>query len=203
MKKRITALLLCLVMVFSLIPTSVWASELSVDPTTVTPDLSTVKVQVKCSADSTQREYAITDADHGSWVYSVGTLGRHYCTTELNIANFIDKFNNDPETRGAHTHKAALNALATASWEWSDVTNKWERGSASIIECSYDGTGGEIVPGDVPEAPTTDSLKDYLVTVKCINPKVSNSTYCHDCQYGLGAAALLASLSRFLTPSTL
>ena len=125
MKKRITALLLCLVMVFSLIPTSVWASELSVDPTTVTPDLSTVKVQVKCSADSTQREYAITDADHGSWVYSVGTLGRHYCTTELNIANFIDKFNNDPETRGAHTHKAALNALATASWEWSDVTNKW------------------------------------------------------------------------------
>ena len=27
MKKRITALLLCLVMVFSLIPTSVWASD--------------------------------------------------------------------------------------------------------------------------------------------------------------------------------
>lgn len=33
MKKRITALLLCLVMVFSLIPTSVWATE---PPTTDT-----------------------------------------------------------------------------------------------------------------------------------------------------------------------
>ena len=48
MKKRITALLLCLVMVFSLIPTSVWASELPVEPTK-TPTFSDVKVQVKCS----------------------------------------------------------------------------------------------------------------------------------------------------------
>lgn len=31
MKKRITALLLCLVMVFSLIPTTVWAAVCTVD----------------------------------------------------------------------------------------------------------------------------------------------------------------------------
>lgn len=183
MKKRITALLLCLVMVFSLIPTSVWASELPVDPTAVTPDLSTVKVQVKCSADSTQREYAITDADHGSWVYSSGTLGRRYCTTELKKANFIEKFNNEPGIGKTHADENP-NDPVTAQWWWSDVTNNWEPVSETIeIECTCDGTGGEIVPGAVP-APTTDDLKG-LVTVKCINPKVSNGTNCHDCQYGL------------------
>ena len=78
MKKRITALLLCLVMVFSLIPTSVWAT----DP-------------------------PATDA----------------------------------------------------------------------------GSGG--IEEQDPNAPTTDDLKG-LVTVKCINPKVSNGTNCLDCQYGLG-----------------
>ena len=184
MKKRITALLLCLVMVFSLIPTSVWASELPVDPTAVTPDLSTVKVQVKCSADSTQREYAITDADHGSWVYSSGTLGRRYCTTELKKANFIEKFNNEPGIGKTHADENP-NDPVTAQWWWSDVTNNWEPVSKTIeIECTCDGTGGEIVPGAVP-APTKDDLKDCLVTVKCINPKVSNGTNCLDCQYGL------------------
>ena len=172
MKKRITALLLAMMMVLSLIPTSVWAAEPSVDPTTVTPDLSTVKVQVKCSADSTEGEYAITDEDHGEWVYSTGTLNRHYCWTELNIANFIDKFNNDPNNSSLHTHAAALNAYATASWEWSDVSNSWIKGSASTIECSYDGTGGGIEPNALTEDDAKAILKESKaqVAVKCINP---------------------------------
>lgn len=183
MKKRITALLLCLVMVFSLIPTSVWASEVSV-PSDQKPALSTVKVQVTCATDSTQQEYDITEADHGNWSYSYGTSGQVFCETELNRSNFIEKFNNDTENGKTHKHAYDERGTAIATWEWNTVSNTWEPVSETIeIECTCDGTGGEIVPGAVP-APTTDDLKG-LVTVKCINPKVSNGTNCLDCQYGL------------------
>lgn len=86
MKKRITALLLCLVMVFSLIPTSVWASEIPVEPAK-TPTFSDVKVQVKCSADSANhpiRTYDLSNEDfrssasnlwdhpdYGTWHYTI------------------------------------------------------------------------------------------------------------------------------------
>lgn len=181
MKKRITALLLCLVMVFSLIPTSVWASELPVEPTK-TPTFSDVKVQVKCSADSANhptRTYDLSNENFrsSSTTWNNPDYGTWHHTIVLNRATLIQQFNADTST--THTDTTP-NADTRITLDWDSANETWVQSSVAVIECECDGT----VEID-PEAPTTDDLKG-LVTVKCINPKVSNSTYCHDCQYGLG-----------------
>ena len=179
MKKRITALLLCLVMVFSLIPTSVWASELPVEPAK-TPTFSDVKVQVKCSADSTHdRTYDLSNEDFrsSSDTWNNPGYGTWHHTIVLNRATLIQQFNADTGT--THTDTTP-NADTRITLNWDSDKEEWVQSSSEpvVIEC---GCKGEEID---PNAPTTDDLKG-LVTVKCINPKVSNGTNCLDCQYGL------------------
>ena len=180
MKKRITALLLCLVMVFSLIPTSVWASELPVEPAK-TPTFSDVKVQVKCSADSANHPTRTYDLSNENFRSSSATwnnpdYGTWHHTIVLNRATLIQQFNADTGT--THTDTTP-NADTRITLDWDSANETWVQSSVAVIECECDGT----VEID-PEAPTTDDLKG-LVTVKCINPKVSNGTNCADCRYGL------------------
>lgn len=179
MKKRITALLLCLVMVFSLIPTSVWASELPVEPAK-TPTFSDVKVQVKCSADSTHdRTYDLSNEDFrsSSDTWNNPGYGTWHHTIVLNRATLIQQFNADTGT--THTDTTP-NADTRITLDWDSANETWVQPSVAVIKCECNGT----VEID-PNAPTKDDLKDCLVTVKCINPKVSNGTNCLDCQYGL------------------
>lgn len=181
MKKRITALLLCLVMVFSLIPTSVWASEIPVEPAK-TPTFSDVKVQVKCSADSANHPIRTYDLSNEDFRSSASNLWDHpdygtwHYTIVLNRAELIKQF--DKDTGKIHTDTTP-NADTRITLDWDSANETWVQSSVAVIECECDGT----VEID-PEAPTTDDLKG-LVTVKCINPKVSNGTNCLDCQYGL------------------
>lgn len=180
MKKRITALLLCLVMVFSLIPTSVWASEIPVEPAK-TPTFSDVKVQVKCSADSANhptRTYDLSNENFrsSSTTWNNPDYGTWHHTIVLNRATLIQQFNADTST--THTDTTP-NADTRITLDWDSANETWVQSSVAVIECECDGT----VEID-PEAPTTDDLKG-LVTVKCINPKVSNGTNCADCRYGL------------------
>ena len=182
MKKRITALLLCLVMVFSLIPTSVWASELPVEPTK-TPTFSDVKVQVKCSADSANHPTRTYDLSNENFRSSASNLWDHpdygtwHYTIVLNRAELIKQF--DKDTGKIHTDTTP-NADTRITLNWDSDKEEWVQSSSEpvVIEC---GCKGEEID---PNAPTTDDLKG-LVTVKCINPKVSNGTNCLDCQYGL------------------
>lgn len=180
MKKRITALLLCLVMVFSLIPTSVWASELPVEPAK-TPTFSDVKVQVKCSADSTHdRTYDLSNEDFrssSSNLWDHPDYGTWHYTIVLNRAELIKQF--DKDTGKIHTDTTP-NADTRITLDWDSANETWVQPSVAVIKCECNGT----VEID-PDAPTKDDLKDCLVTVKCINPKVSNGTNCLDCQYGL------------------
>lgn len=182
MKKRITALLLCLVMVFSLIPTSVWASELPVEPAK-TPTFSDVKVQVKCSADSANHPIRTYDLSNEDFRSSASNLWDHpdygtwHYTIVLNRAELIKQF--DKDTGKIHTDTTP-NADTRITLNWDSDKEEWVQSSSEpvVIEC---GCKGEEID---PNAPTTDDLKG-LVTVKCINPKVSNGTNCLDCQYGL------------------
>ncbi len=184
MKKRITALLLCLVMVFSLIPTSVWASELPAKPAK-TPTFSDVKVQVKCSADSANhpiRTYDLSNEDFrssSSNLWDHPDYGTWHYTIVLNRAELIKQF--DKDTGKIHTDTTP-NADTRITLNWDSDKEKWVQSSSEpvVIKCECNGT----VEID-PDAPTKDDLKDCLVTVKCINPKVSNGTNCLDCQYGL------------------
>lgn len=164
MKKRITALLLCLVMVFSLIPTSVWASELPVEPAK-TPTFSDVKVQVKCSADSTHdRTYDLSNEDFrsSSDTWNNPAYGTWHHTIVLNRATLIQQFNADTGT--THTDTTP-NADTRITLDWDSANETWVQPSVAVIKCECNGT----VEID-PEAPTTDDLKGCLVTVKCINP---------------------------------
>lgn len=182
MKKRITALLLCLVMVFSLIPTSVWASEIPVEPAK-TPTFSDVKVQVKCSADSANHPIRTYDLSNEDFRSSASNLWDHpdygtwHYTIVLNRAELIKQF--DKDTGKIHTDTTP-NADTRITLNWDSDKEEWVQSSSEpvVIEC---GCKGEEID---PNAPTTDDLKG-LVTVKCINPKVSNGTNCLDCQYGL------------------
>lgn len=167
MKKRITALLLCLVMVFSLIPTSVWASELPVEPAK-TPTFSDVKVQVKCSADSTHdRTYDLSNEDFrssSSNLWDHPDYGTWHYTIVLNRAELIKQF--DKDTGKIHTDTTP-NADTRITLNWDSDKEEWVQSSSEpvVIKCECNGT----VEID-PDAPTTDDLKDCLVTVKCINP---------------------------------
>ena len=164
MKKRITALLLCLVMVFSLIPTSVWASELPVEPTK-TPTFSDVKVQVKCSADSTHdRTYDLSNKDFrsSSDTWNNPGYGTWHHTIVLNRATLIQQFNADTGT--THTDTTP-NADTRITLDWDSANETWVQPSVAVIKCECNGT----VEID-PDAPTTDDLKGCLVKVKCINP---------------------------------
>lgn len=141
-----------------------------------------MKVQVKCSADSANhptRTYDLSNENFrsSSTTWNNPDYGTWHHTIVLNRATLIQQFNADTST--THTDTTP-NADTRITLDWDSANETWVQSSVAVIECECDGT----VEID-PEAPTTDDLKG-LVTVKCINPKVSNSTYCHDCQYGLG-----------------
>lgn len=171
MKKRITALLLCLVMVFSLIPTSVWATELPAKPAK-TPTFSDVKVQVKCSADSANHPIRTYDLSNEDFRSSASNLWDHpdygtwHYTIVLNRAELIKQF--DKDTGKIHTDTTP-NADTRITLNWDSDKEEWVQSSSEpvVIEC---GCKTEIVPPT--DGPSEDDVKAALgnVTVKCINP---------------------------------
>ena len=181
MKKRITALLLCLVMVFSLIPTSVWASEILPRPAK-TPTFSDVKVQVKCSADSANhpiRTYDLSNEDFrssSSNLWDHPDYGTWHYTIVLNRAELIKQF--DKDTGKIHTDTTP-NADTRITLNWDSDKEEWVQSSSEpvVIEC---GCKTEIVPPT--DGPSEDDVKAALgnLWVKCINgPKTgSNCTPC-------------------------
>lgn len=142
-----------------------------------------MKVQVKCSADSANHPIRTYDLSNEDFRSSASNLWDHpdygtwHYTIVLNRAELIKQF--DKDTGKIHTDTTP-NADTRITLNWDSDKEEWVQSSSEpvVIEC---GCKGEEID---PNAPTTDDLKG-LVTVKCINPKVSNGTNCLDCQYGL------------------
>lgn len=115
MKKRITALLLCLVMVFSLIPTTVWAASNST--VVLHPSVNNTVTGVKVKVNDMIDGYSITKisgyditVDLGKYNVNNGTLD---CPTQRISGKVltITRLTTSPGPEAAATNAAKVQAL--------------------------------------------------------------------------------------------
>lgn len=179
MKKKITALLLCLVMAMSLIPTTVWAAEVKQDtPQTPTEAemLKLGKVQVNCVKDVDGKP--IEAGRHGSKTYDLiaGTITTKaedgtdaelyydsdsnewfytFWLTEEGMWKYVNLF--EQETKSAHAH-----------YTWSGITLVYKDKSWQLAE-----NGASIINMDAcstidkPDLPAKKVIETGEVAVYC------------------------------------
>lgn len=179
MKKKITALLLCLVMVMSLIPTTAWAAELGQDTPkkpTEAEMLKLGKVQVNCVKDVDGDP--IETGRHGSKTYDLiaGTITTKdddgtdfelyydsdsnewfytFWLTEEGMWKYVDLF--EQETKSAHAH-----------YTWGGITLVYKDKSWQLAE-----DGASIINMDAcstidkPDLPAKNVIETGKVAVIC------------------------------------
>ena len=174
MKKRITALLLCLVMVFSLIPTTVWAASNST--VVLHPSVNNTVTGVKVKVNDMIDGYSITKisgyditVDLGKYNVNNGTFRLPYAK---NIWEGVDN-----------------NKVDYISWAGSGSNQRSEGGSALLANgkntayyyfkgapvlltftLNYDANGGNGAPASQTYKATSQYEKSYTFTISSQTP---------------------------------
>ena len=174
MKKRITALLLCLVMVFSLIPTTVWAASNST--VVLHPSVSNTVTGVKVKVGDKIDGHAITSISGNDITVDLGKYNVNNDTFRLPYAKDI--------WEGVDNNKVDY-----ISWAGSGSNSRSEGGSALLANgkntayyyfkgapvlltftLNYDANGGNGAPASQTYKATSQYEKSYTFTISSQTP---------------------------------
>lgn len=174
MKKRITALLLCLVMVFSLIPTSVWAASNST--VVLHPSVGSTVTGVKVKVGDKIDGHAITSISGYDITVDLGKYNVNNDTFRLPYAKDI--------WEGVDNNKVDY-----ISWAGSGSNSRSEGGSALLANgkntayyyfkgapvlltftLNYDANGGNGAPASQTYKATSQYEKSYTFTISSQTP---------------------------------
>lgn len=174
MKKRITALLLCLVMVFSLIPTTVWAASNStvVLHPSVNNTVTGVKVKVNDMIDGYSitkiRGYDIT-VDLGKYNVNNGTFRLPYAKdiwegVDNNKVDYISWAGSGSNQRSEGASALLANGKNTAYYYF--------KGAPVLLTftLNYDANGGNGAPASQTYKATSQYEKSYTFTISSQTP---------------------------------
>lgn len=174
MKKRITALLLCLVMVFSLIPTTVWAASNST--VVLHPSVNNTVTGVKVKVNDMIDGYSITKISGYDITVDLGKYNVNNGTFRLPYAKDI--------WEGVDNNKVDY-----ISWAGSGSNQRSEGGSALLANgkntayyyfkgapvlltftLNYDANGGNGAPASQTYKATSQYEKSYTFTISSQTP---------------------------------
>lgn len=174
MKKRITALLLCLVMVFSLIPTTVWAASNST--VVLHPSVNNTVTGVKVKVNDMIDGYSITKISGYDITVDLGKYNVNNDTFRLPYAKNI--------WEGVDNNKVDY-----ISWAGSGSNSRSEGGSALLANgrntayyyfegapvlltftLNYDANGGNGAPASQTYKATSQYEKSYIFTISSQTP---------------------------------
>lgn len=174
MKKRITALLLCLVMVFSLIPTTVWAASNST--VVLHPSVGNTVTGVKVKVGDKIDGHAITSISGNDITVDLGKYNVNNDTFRLPYAKDI--------WEGVDNNKVDY-----ISWAGSGSNSRSEGGSALLANgkntayyyfkgapvlltftLNYDANGGNGAPASQTYKATSQYEKSYTFTISSQTP---------------------------------
>lgn len=175
MKKKLVALLLCLVMALSLIPTTVWATSGSV-PLNLTVSSYSAPFLNGSTGEHTVNKYGITkhisgDAvgnDNSSGSATARFVGSNETGWTLVIDVVIGNYKETWTTKARITNKDMSEATGYVEFGLSFNTSG---GTSTYISIS----GAKELPTPAPVAPTANDLKD-LVDIVCRTDKQHNTT---------------------------
>lgn len=149
MKKRITALLLCLVMVFSLIPTTVWAASNST--VVLHPSVNNTVTGVKVKVNDMIDGYSITKISGYDITVDLGKYNVNNGTFRLPYAKDI--------WEGVDNNKVDY-----ISWAGSGSNQRSEGGNALLAN------GGNGAPASQTYKATSQYEKSYTFTISSQTP---------------------------------
>lgn len=170
MKKKLVALLLCLVMALSLIPTTVWAALDTGHSAPTWDDLKTLlvgKVNMVCeTVNSHSRTYGLLEDTYTVSKVAKNANGVYTCTVTIindsGVSEYIAKYNDD--TNSKHEAGDMANDL-TITLEYDKENSKWVVSATDNTAIIYVKCTSEQ---EAPEAPTAVDLGGYnLVKVDC------------------------------------
>ncbi len=187
MKKRITALLLCLVMVFSLIPTSVWASDPPAtdagsggveeqDPSALTEEGvktilmgSNALVAVKCINPNGGCNVNPVKYGLAASTFTMEKNEENGYTLTVETAPFVAAYSNSGQGRGL-PHD--LYSAETLTWKLSRENDVW------TVKPAVEGVDDTILVTHMPEA-TYDVLKGMqgVIKTRCVNNTTAYTEY--------------------------
>lgn len=187
MKKRITALLLCLVMVFSLIPTSVWATEPPTtdtgsggveeqDPSALTEEGvktilmgSNALVAVKCINPNGGCNVNPVKYGLAASTFTMEENEENGYTLTVETAPFVAAYSNSGQGRGL-PHD--LYSAETLTWKLSRENDVW------TVKPAVEGVDDTILVTHIPEA-TYDVLKGMqgVIKTRCVNNTTAYTEY--------------------------
>ena len=187
MKKRITALLLCLVMVFSLIPTSVWATESPAtdagsggieerDPNALTKEEvkailqgSNALVAVKCINPNGGCNVNPVKYGLAASTFTMEKNEENGYTLTVETAPFVAAYSNSGQGRGL-PHD--LYSAETLTWKLSRENDVW------TVKPAVEGVDDTILVTHIPEA-TYDVLKGMKggIDTRCVNKTTAYTNY--------------------------
>lgn len=187
MKKRITALLLCLVMVFSLIPTSVWATEAPTtdtgsggieeqDPNALTEEgakkilqESKALVAVKCINPNGGCNVNPVKYGLAASTFTMEENEENGYTLTVETAPFVAAYSKSGQGRGL-PHD--LYSAETLTWKLSRENDVW------TVKPAVEGVDDTILVTHIPEA-TYDVLKGMqgVIKTRCVNNTTAYTEY--------------------------
>lgn len=187
MKKRITALLLCLVMVFSLIPTSVWATEPPTtdtgsggieerDPNALTEEgakkilqESEALVAVKCINPNGGCNVNPVKYGLAASTFTMEENEENGYTLTVEAAPFVAAYSKSGQGRGL-PHD--LYSAETLTWKLSRENDVW------TVKPAVEGVDDTILVTHIPEA-TYDVLKGMKggINTRCVNNTTAYTEY--------------------------
>lgn len=174
MKKRITALLLCLVMVFSLIPTTVWAASNST--VVLHPSVNNTVTGVKVKVNDMIDGYSITKisgyditVDLGKYNVNNGTFRLPYAKdiwegVDNNKVDYISCAGSGSNQRSEGGNALLANGKNTAYYYF--------KGAPVLLTftLNYDANGGNGAPASQTYKATSQYEKSYTFTISSQTP---------------------------------
>lgn len=174
MKKRITALLLCLVMVFSLIPTTVWAASNST--VVLHPSVNNTVTGVKVKVNDMIDGYSITKisgyditVDLGKYNVNNGTFRLPYAKdiwegVDNNKVDYISWAGSGSNQRSEGASALLANGKNTAYYYF--------KGAPVLLTftLNYDANGGNGAPASQTYKATSQYEKSYTFTISSQTP---------------------------------
>lgn len=174
MKKRITALLLCLVMVFSLIPTTVWAASNST--VVLHPSVNNTVTGVKVKVNDMIDGYSITKisgyditVDLGKYNVNNGTFRLPYAKdiwegVDNNKVDYISWAGSGSNQRSEGASALLANGKNTAYYYF--------KGASVLLTftLNYDANGGNGAPASQTYKATSQYEKSYTFTISSQTP---------------------------------
>lgn len=174
MKKRITALLLCLVMVFSLIPTTVWAASNST--VVLHPSVNNTVTGVKVKVNDMIDGYSITKisgyditVDLGKYNVNNGTFRLPYAKdiwegVDNNKVDYISWAGSGSNSRSEGGSALLANGKNTAYYYF--------KGAPVLLTftLNYDANGGNGAPASQTYKATSQYKKSYTFTISSQTP---------------------------------